>query len=147
MRRTGRKANMGCCCSPVKSCFCSMIPGFTCLRSKRQPGFPVPSGSQPVTVSVIGSTGRSPAVCFHASPIFRYLPRRTDGSRETFPAVIADPRAAAVCPLVAHGENHVEESFCEAVSLAAAALLSCPKHRRFLEMLSAVSDEYLRFLK
>ena len=80
-------------------------------------------------------------------PCLPYLPHNARGGRETLPAVIPDPRAAAVCPLVAHGENHVEESFCEAVSLAAAALLSCPKHRRFLAMLSAISDEYLRFLK
>ena len=79
-------------------------------------------------------------------PCLPYIPPQSRGNRNAYPAVIRDPRAGIVCPLVAHNANHIEEKFYAAVSRAAASLLSCREHRRFLLALSALSDYYLRFL-
>lgn len=79
-------------------------------------------------------------------PCLPYIPPQSRGNRYAYPAVIRDPRAAVVCPLVARDGNHVEEKFYAAVSKAAVSLLSCRQHRQFLLALSALSDDYLRFL-
>lgn len=79
-------------------------------------------------------------------PCLPYLPAHDRGVCSSFPAIIPDPRASIVCPLVAHGENHVDEAFYEAVAAAAKVLLTCPAHRAFLEDLSALIDDYRRFL-
>lgn len=83
-----------------------------------------------------------------ACRIFPCLPYIPPDSRNSsaYPAVIRDPRAGIICPLVAHNANHIEEKFYAAVAGAAASLLSCREHRRFLLALSALSDDYLRFL-
>ena len=81
--------------------------------------------------------------------IFPAIPYLAPSQRKTgtaYPAVIPDPRAAAVCPLVAHGANHMEEQFCEAVALAATELAKCKVHRKFLAALSSLCDEYRRFI-
>ena len=61
-------------------------------------------------------------------------------------AVIPDPRANAVCPLVARGADYTEEAFKEAVSRAGNALLGCKRQRAFLEDLSRLIEEYRRYV-
>ncbi len=79
-------------------------------------------------------------------PCLPYIPQQNRGNRYAYPAGIRDPRAGIVCPLVARNANHIEEKFYAAVSKAAASLLSCREHRRFLLALSALSDDNLRIL-
>lgn len=140
---SGQESEYGMLLFPGEEQFLRKDPHFTlsCL--------PPPTGfHRPVwfaTCRGVCNRSRRPLAC-RIFPCLPYLPLDEHGERSPFPAIIPDPRASIVCPLVAHGENHVDETFYEAVAAAAAALLSCPAHRAFLESLSALIDEYRRFL-
>ncbi len=118
-------------------------PHFTLSKLPSAPGF---SGSV-WFATCDGSCDRKhrPLSC-RIFPAIPYLAPSQRKDPAAFPAVIPDPRAAIVCPLVAHGANHIEEQFCEAVARAAVALRKCPVHRKFLDALSALCDDYRKFL-
>jgi len=60
--------------------------------------------------------------------------------------VIVDPRAKPVCPLTAQHGKYISEQFWIAVKKTARQLSSCPAAVRFICSLSAVLDEYSRFV-
>lgn len=60
--------------------------------------------------------------------------------------VIVDPRAKPICPLAAENGKYITEKFRRAVKKAARRLEGCPVAVRFICSLSAVLDDYRRFV-